>query len=67
VVCVINCLEPGLDLTNGGNAVVRVLDARLWLFDIVKRVLTYSLLRGRGGCARLRVPVPCLGGVKRVI
>jgi hypothetical protein len=41
-------LEPGFDLTYGGKADVRVLDARLWLFDIVKRVLTYSLLRGRG-------------------
>jgi hypothetical protein len=61
-------LEPGFDLTYGGKADVRVLDARLWLFDIVKRVLTYSLLRGAGrACADARVAVLGLGGVKRVI
>jgi hypothetical protein len=43
---------------------------RLWLFDIVKRVLTYSLWRGVGGvsarCVR-RGTIRDLAGVKRVM
>jgi hypothetical protein len=41
----------GIDLAPGWFAVVRGFFARAWLFDIVKRVLTYSLRRGSGGAS----------------
>jgi len=50
--------------------VLTVLWAGPWLFDIVKRVLTYSLRLGAGRCAFVRehgcASVPRPDGVKRV-
>ncbi len=45
----------GIDLASGGFAVVRGFCALAWLFDIVKRVLTYSLRRGSGGMSARHV------------
>ena len=47
----------GIDLASGGFAVVRGFCALAWLFDIVKRVLTYSLRRGAGVCLRGVLPM----------
>jgi hypothetical protein len=41
--------------------------ARLWLFDIVKRVLTYSLRRGVGVSLREQGTIRDRAGVKRVM
>ena len=46
---------------------LKVLWAGPWLFDIVKRVLTYSLRLGAGRRARLRGLVLRPDGVKRVM